>query len=256
MNTNQISLMNLFQVGAHRGNRKSKLNPRLRSKVYGFSKGLCLIDLAQTTSTIDYSLDVVKKLGAKKRQVLLVGTSKHISPLVKGTSTAFTMPMPYVNNRWLGGTLTNWSTIRKTLKDKERKEKIVANVDFFAKLARNEQLSINRQLDKLRAIFDGLVPMKSNRPGAVIVLDADENKVAIKEAQKLGVPVIALTNTSTVFLPDHLQSVICINTNSTKAIELVLNTLAAAYNEGLESAVAQVIVKEELKKEEVKPITK
>ncbi|MGL4759743.1 MAG: 30S ribosomal protein S2 [Patescibacteria group bacterium] len=246
MNTNQIPLMNLFQAGAHRGNRKSKLNPRLRSKVYGFSKGLCLIDLSQTSNSIDYSIDLVKKLGSKKRQVLLVGTSKHISPLVQEIASSFTLPMPYVNNRWLGGTLTNWSTIRKTLKDKEKKEKIVTNTEFFSKLARNEQLSINRQLDKLRAIFDGLVPMKSNRPGAVIVLDADENKVAIKEAQKLGVPVIALTNTSTVFLPDHLQSTICINTNSTKAVELVLNTLATSYNEGLESA-SQVIVKEETK---------
>jgi small subunit ribosomal protein S2 len=256
MNTNQISLMSLFQVGAHRGNRKSKLNPRLRSKVYGFSKGLCQIDLAQTNTAIENSIETLKRLGSKKRQVLLVGTSKHVSPLVQGVSTTFTLPMPYVNNRWLGGTLTNWSTIRKTLKDKEKKEKIVSNTEFFSKLARNEQLSIIRQLDKLRAIFDGLVPMKSNRPGAIIVLDADENKVAIKEAQKLGVPVIALTNTSTVFLPDDLKSTVCINTNSTKAVELVLQTLVTAYNEGFETASAQVIVKEENKETTNTTITK
>jgi small subunit ribosomal protein S2 len=249
MNTNQISLMSLFQVGAHRGNRKSRLNPRLRSKIHAYAKGLCLIDLTQTNQSIDISTDILKKLGSKKRQILIVGTSKHISPLVEEFSKKFTLPMPYVNNRWLGGTLTNWSTIRKTLKDKERKEKMVANQDFFSKLARNEQLGIERQLQKLRSIFDGLVSMKTNRPGAIIVLDADENKVSIKEAQNLGVPVIALTNTSTVFLPNNLDSTICINTNSTKAVELVLAHLAEAYNSGFEAAVNAVVVNKEEKKE-------
>jgi small subunit ribosomal protein S2 len=252
MNTNQISLMSLFQVGAHRGNRKSKLNPRLRTKVHGFSKGLCLIDLAQTNQSIDAAADILKKLGSKKRQVLVVGTSKHISPLVEDFSKKFTLPMPYVNNRWLGGTLTNWSTIRKTLKDKEKKEKILANQDFFSKLARNEQLGIERQLTKLRSIFDGLVPMKTNRPGAIIVLDADENKVSIKEAQTLGVPVITLTNTSTVFLPNNLNSTICLNTNSTKAIDLVLTHFVEAYNSGFEAAATAVILPKDDKKELIK----
>jgi small subunit ribosomal protein S2 len=252
MNTNQISLMSLFQVGAHRGNRKSKLNPRLRSKVHGFSKGLCQIDLASTNTAIDASVEILKKLGAKKRQVLIVGTSKHISPLVVDSSTKFSSPMPYVNNRWLGGTLTNWSTIRRTLKDKEKKEKIVNNVDFFAKLARNEQLGIQRQLDKLKTIFDGLTPLKTNRPGAIIVLDADENKVSIREAQSLGIPVITLTNTSTVFLPNNLNSTICVNTNSIKAVELVLAHLVEAYNSGVATAAAQATVAKEEKKEETK----
>jgi small subunit ribosomal protein S2 len=249
MNTNQISLMSLFQVGAHRGNRKSKLNPRLRTKVHGFAKGLCQIDLAKTNTSVDLAADILKKLGSKKRQVLVVGTSKHISPLVEDFSKKFTLPMPYVNNRWLGGTLTNWSTIRKTLKDKEKKEKIKANADFFSKLARNEQLGIDRELIKLRSIFDGLVPMKTNRPGAIIVLDADENKVSIQEAQVLGVPVIALTNTSTVFLPNNLDSTICINTNSTKAVDLVLAHLVESYNSGFEAAALQPIVAKDDKKE-------
>lgn len=236
MNTNQISLMNLFQVGAHRGNRRSKLNPRLRTKVYGFSKGLCLIDLSSTNTSIDFASQLLQKIGSRKKQILVVGTSKHISPLVVDMSKKFVFPMPYVNNRWLGGTLTNWSTVRKTLKDKDKKERIIANQDFFSKLARNEQLGIERELEKLRAIFDGLVSMKTNKPGAIIVLDADLNKVSIKEAQKLGIPVIALTNTSTVFLPDTLESTICINTNSTKAVELILNHFVESYNAGVNSA--------------------
>jgi small subunit ribosomal protein S2 len=256
MNTNQISLMSLFQVGAHRGNRKSKLNPRLRSKVHSFTKGLCQIDLANTNTAIEASAEILKKLGAKKKQILIVGTSKHISPLVVATSTQFAMPMPYVNNRWLGGTLTNWTTVRKTLKDKEKKEKIVSNQDFFNKLARNEQLGIQRQLDKLKTIFDGLTPLKTNRPGAIIVLDADENKVSIREAQNLGVPVIALTNTSTVFLPNNLTSTICMNTNSTKALELVLEYLVGAYNSGVEAAAAAQIAQTPIIKEEKKQETK
>jgi small subunit ribosomal protein S2 len=236
MNTNQqLSLMSLFETGAHRGNRRSKLNPRLKSKVYGFSKGLCLVDLAQTNDAIDVSAQVLNNLGSKKRQVLVVGTSKHISPLVQATASKFNLAMPYVNNRWLGGTLTNWSTVRKTLKNKEKLEKIVAKEEFFSKLPRNEQLGIERELEKLRSIFDGLVNLKTNRPGAVIVLDSDENEVTIKEAQKLGIPVIAITNTSTVFLPSNLKTTICLNTNSIKAVNLVLEKLVESYNLGFKT---------------------
>jgi small subunit ribosomal protein S2 len=236
MNTNQLSLMSLFEVGAHRGNRRSKLNPRLKPKVYGFSKGLCLIDLATTNQAIDKASQILNSLGSKKRQILVVGTSKHISPLVTATASKFNLAMPYVNNRWLGGTLTNWSTIRKTLKNKEKLEKIIAKEEFFSKLPRNEQLGIQRELAKLRIIFDGLVNLKSNRPGAIIVLDADENEVAIKEAEKLRIPVIAITNTSTVFLPANSNTTICLNTNSTKAVDLVLNKFVDSYNAGAKSA--------------------
>jgi small subunit ribosomal protein S2 len=240
MNTNQITLMSLFETGAHRGNRRSKLNPRLKPKVYGFSKGLCLIDLAQTSTAVDNSVKLLNTLGTKKRQILVVGTSKHVSPLVKTTAEKFSLPMPYVNNRWLGGTLTNWATIRKTLKNKEKLEKIISKEEFFSKLPRNEQLGIERELEKLRIIFDGLVNLKTNKPGAIIVLDADENEVAIKEAQKLKIPVIALTNTSTVFLPANAtlpsSTTVCINTNSVKAVGLIFDKFVDSYNEGFKNA--------------------
>ena len=241
MNTNQISLMNLFEVGAHRGNRRSKLNPRLKNRVYAYSKGLCLIDLAKTSESINLNSEFLKNLGAKRKQILVVGTSKHLSPLVKEISAQFDAAMPYVNNRWLGGTLTNWSTIRKTLKNKDKYEKIIAKKEFFDSLSRNEQLNIERELEKLRLIFDGLIDLKSNKPGAVLVLNADENAVAIKEAEVLGIPVITVTNTSTVFLPSTENSVICLNTNSIKAVKLVIDSLVSSYNEGLKDAPAVVI---------------
>jgi small subunit ribosomal protein S2 len=239
MNTNNpLSLMSMFEVGAHRGNRRSKLNPRLRSKVYGFSKGMALVDLAQTTSNIEEACKIIQTAGSKRRQILVVGTSKHISPLVQNAVKIATMPTPYVNNRWLGGLLTNWATIRKTLKAKEKNEKIVAKEDFFAKLPRNEQLGIQRELDKLRAIFDGLVNLKSNKPGVVIVFDSDENKVAIQEATKLNIPVVIVTHTSSVFLPQNHASTILMNTNSIKAVELVLAKFMDVYNQGLATAEA------------------
>lgn len=235
----QVSLMSLFEVGAHRGNRKSRLNPKLKKQVYGVSKGLCLIDLAKTQDSMQLVSDFLNHLGSKRRQVLLVGTSKHLAEAVPGWAQAFTGGMPYVNSRWLGGTLTNWPTIKKTLKTLEKFEKIVENKDFFNKLSKNEQLNIKRKIEKIGKFFAGLVNLKGSKPGAILVLDASENPIAIQEADAAGVPVIVLTNTATITLPKDLKHTIVCNVHSLNALNLIMGHLVEAYNHGLSSQIAK-----------------
>ncbi len=244
-NTSQISLMSLFTVGAHRGNKKSKLNPRLKSKVFGYDKGLCLINLVETKSSLDETLNLLTKLGQKRKQVLIVGTSKHLQQITRDFSTAFTgTQMPYVDTRWPGGTLTNYTTIKKTLKALEKLQSMESNKEFFEKLPKNQQLEIVEEREKKEKIFKGLVQLKNNKPGAVIVLDANENPIAIQEAELMNIPVIALTNTSTIKLPKNLDYTILCNINSIKTIELILEELAQSYNQGITQEVAEMTATE------------
>jgi small subunit ribosomal protein S2 len=241
---NQISLMSLYEVGAHRGNKKSRLNPRLKKRVYGVDNGLSIIDLVQTKKSIDNITDFLKELGRKRRQILVVGTSKHLVNITADTTNLFKNgPMPYVNYRWLGGTLTNWSTIKKTLDSLNKLRSMEKDETFLHKLSKNEQLSIKREKIKLEKFFAGLVSLKSNKPGAVMVLDAPNNPIAIQEAEKMNIPVIALTNTGTVSLPENISYTVVANINSLKTMNLLLAKFVDAYNSG-----ATEIVKEQEEK--------
>jgi small subunit ribosomal protein S2 len=241
-----LSLMSLFEIGAHRGGGKSKLNPKLKNKVYTIQNAMCVVDLVKTITSVEEITEFLFKLGQRKRQVLIVGTSEHIKQIVPEIASKFTIgEMPFINHRWLGGTLTNWSTIKKTLKTLEKLENIEKDEAFFKELARNEQLNVQNKQKKISKFFVGLKNMKSNRPGAVIVLDTAANAIAIKEAQAMKVPVISLASTSTKFLPNDLSKVVVCNTNSSNTVKLVLEQFVEAYNAGS----ASPFVKEEDKKE-------
>lgn len=237
MNT-QLSLMSLFQVGAHRGNKKAKLNPQLKQRIYGFSNSQCLIDLVQTNYAIEEAAQLMFRLGQKKRQVLLVGTAKHIKPLVEELSQKFVPDkMPFVNNRWLGGTLTNWVTIKKTLKELEKLINMESNKDFFGKISRNQQLQITRDKDKKVRFVGGLQNLKSSRPGVVFILDGSTDPVAMREADKMGIPVISLVGTNVVTLPEKTNTTILCNVNSINAVKLISDYLIENYNKGFAQGV-------------------
>lgn len=234
----QISLMNLFEVGAHRGNSRSKLNPKLKSRIYGYSQGLCIIDLVKTIDSINHVSELFTYLGEKRKQILIVGTSDHIKDEVSNFASAFEgSPMPYINHRWLGGTLTNWSTIKRTLKTLEKLENITKDEEFFAKLARNEQLNIKKEKESVSKFFSGLVNLKSNRPGAVFVIDGPNNAIAIKEAEIMKIPVIVLTNTSVKTLSSDISKTIVCNIYSSNAVKFIVKYLIEFYNKGLQSAI-------------------
>lgn len=241
----QISLMNLFETGTHRGNSRSKLNPRLRSKVYGFSSGLCVIDLVKTIESVETVSNFLFKLGEQRKQLLIVGTSDHIKETVPRYAGSFDSgQMPYVNNRWLGGTLTNWSTIKKTLKTLEKLEDILNNTEFYNSLTRNEQLNLQKEKFRVSRFFDGLKVLRNNRPGAVVILDGANNPIAVKEAELMKVPVVLLTNTSVKTLPNDISKTVVCNIYSVNTVEFITKYMINAYNlgykKGAENKIKQI----------------
>lgn len=242
--TRQISLMELFEVGAHRGNSRSKTNSKIRSRVHSFQAGLAVINLVDTIESIYNSCSLLEKIGSRKGQVLIVGTSNHIKHLTPKYADKFSSgQMPFVKNRWLGGTLTNWSTIKKTLKTLVKLENIESDQAFFSKLAKNEQLRISRQKEKIARFFNGLKTLKNNKPQALIVLDGDQNHIAIAEANAAGVPVISLSNTKVKILPKNKSTAIICNTNSISTIEKITEILVDSYNQGLKNSINKQVEK-------------
>ena len=240
----KLSLIDLYNAGSHRGNHKSRLNPKLKKFVHQKTKdSTCIIDLTKTMDILNTILPFIHKLGQQKKQIFIVGTSNYLTTLVPDFSKRFKSPeaMPYVDNRWLGGTLTNWVTVRKTLKSLEKLENILNNTDFFEKLSRNEQLNTSREYQKKNSLFGGLKTLKSNRPGAVIILDTVKNPNAILEAETVGIPIISFTNLNTLLLPKDLSKTLVFNNTSVSAIEIVFNEIVNAYNTGLVSQLEEKI---------------
>ncbi len=235
----QLSLMSLYEVGAQRGNHKSRINPKLKSQVHKIdNNSLCIIDLTNTLNSLANATKLMYNVGKKRKQVLIVGTSKYISEYTVKFANMFATPMPYVHYRWLGGQLTNWQTIRKTLKEIDKLESIVNNVDFFAKLSRNEQLSKTREYQKKMNLFAGIRNLKNSFPGVVIVLDPKKNKTAILEAETNKVPLICFTNLNTVLLPQDLSTTVTFNNTSLNAVDLLSGKLLESYNQGAADALA------------------
>lgn len=239
-----VSLMSLFQTGSHFGGGKSKLNPKLKSRVYSTKDGFCIIDLVKTIDSLNSLNEFFYNLGKTRKQVLIVGTFDHIKDYVPELSAKFLpSPMPYVNYRWLGGTLSNWSTIRRTLKTLEKIYSIENNSEFYEKLTRNEKLNLKTQKSRITKFVGGLQNLKNNRPGAVLVLDTYFNPIAIKEAESCGLPVIALSNTNSKFLPKYLKNLIVCNTNSRSTVEQITGYLVDSYNQGVNSTEEKKLTK-------------
>lgn len=232
-----LSLMSLFQVGAHRGNKKSKLNPKLKSNVYTFSSGLALIDLTKTIAATERTANFFYQLGRKGKQILLVGTDKYIQSLIPTYAQKFSNKMPYISKRWLGGILTNWKTVCRKLRDLEKVEGYINNKDFFNSLSKPEQLSLTRKYKKLEAMFAGLRDLKNNKPGAVFIFDMENNPVAISESGLANIPVVGFTNTGIVLLPKVLDYTIVFNNKSLKAVDLLADLLIDSYNRGLADSI-------------------
>lgn len=240
----KISLMDLYNVGAHRGNHKSRVNPSLKKYIHQFdTSSLAIIDLVKTIDKLDNLSNFFKKLGLRKKQIFIVGTSKYLKEYTGSLATSFgPNPTPYVNSRWLGGCITNWPTIKKTLKTLEKLESILNNAEFFGKLSRNEQLQVSREYQKKDVLFGGLKSLKTNKPGAIIVLDGQKNYTAILEAQTIGVPVIVFGNTNTKVLPKNLENLVVFNNTSLEAVQFVTNALSDAYSEGWSQSLTDVSV--------------
>lgn len=213
----------MFGVGAHYGYTRTRRHPTTKPFLYGTKNRTDIIDLEKTAASLAKAQEVLATLGSTGKQVLFVGTKPEASPAVK--AAAESLGMPYVEIRWIGGTLTN---------DKQIKSRVTLLEDMTVKHEKNEliaktkkeKLLLERKMEKLARRFGGLATMKG-APGALIVIDSDEEAIAVTEANKVGVPVISISNTDC-----NIQTVaypIVANDANKKAIEFFLNKLVSAY---------------------------
>lgn len=215
----------LFAVGAHYGYTRTRRHPTTKPFLYGTKNRTDIIDLEKTVKSLATAEEILKTLGSTGKQILFVGTKPEAKDVVK--SAADSIGMPYVEIRWIGGTLTNEKQIKsrvtlfEDLSDKQDKNEL----ETITK-TKKEKLLLERKIEKLGRRFGGLTTMKG-LPGALVVVDAAEEAIAITEANQMGIPVIALCNTDCNIKP--VAYPVIGNDANKKAIEFILNRFIAAY---------------------------
>ncbi len=216
----------LLGNGVHFGHQASKWNPKMKKYIFGKKSGIYIIDLLKTEKALKNATDFLEKITREGKKVLFTGTKKQAKQIVK--EEAERCGMFYVDERWLGGCLTNFSTIRKSIDrlDKLQKEK---ETEVYMQLAKKERVKIERDEQKLLKNFQGIRKM-DKLPEAVVVVDSDNEKIAVQEAKKLGIPVIALLDTNCD--PNEVDFPIPGNDDAIRAIRCICSALADAVLQG------------------------
>ena len=222
-----ISMKQLLEAGVHFGHQTSRWNPKMKPYIFGARNGIHIIDLQQTVAMIKDLEVVVRDLAASGGQVLFVGTKKQAQDAVR--EEAVRCGMFHVHNRWLGGTLTNFSTIRQSIDRLRKLEEMVNDPKIIEALTKKEMLGLTREKDKLEQSLGGIKGMRK-LPDAVFVVDPKQEEIAVKEARKLGIPVIAVIDTNCD--PDMIDYKVPGNDDAIRAIRLFCSAIADAVLAG------------------------
>ena len=222
--TTEVTIKALLEAGAHFGHQKRRWNPKMKRYIFEARNGLYIIDLAKTLQQIRVAVDVVKDVVSNNRPILFVGTKKQAKDVIR--ESAEQCGEYYVSERWLGGMLTNLSTIRQSIKKLERIEKKIAQGGEG--LTKKEVSLLVKQQEKLNRNLSGIRGMRKT-PGLLFVVDPSREHIAIAEARKLGIPVMALVDTNCD--PDPIDYVIACNDDALKSVKLISQTIAQAVIE-------------------------
>jgi small subunit ribosomal protein S2 len=222
----RVNVQQLVMAGAHFGHLTSRWNPKMRPYIFMEKNGIYIIDLNKTLKMIENALAAIGKITAAGEQVLYVGTKKQARDLMRDEATR--AGMPYVNERWLGGMLTNFTTIRKSIKKLETLEKKAVD-GTYENITKKERLMLEKQKEKLERNLSGMRSMK-RLPGAVFVVDTLQEEIAVREAVKLGIPIFAIVDTNAD--PDQINFPIPANDDAYKSIGLITKTFTDAVIEG------------------------
>jgi small subunit ribosomal protein S2 len=223
-----VTLKQLLETGVHFGHRTQKWNPKMAPYIFTQRNGIHIIDLQQTMANLNAYYDFVRDLVAKGGNVLFVGTNRNAQDTIANDATR--CGMPYVNQRWLGGTLTNWRTIRERI-DALKKLEARRDKGEFDLLTKREALMLNREIEKLNLRLGGIREMR-RLPDLLIVVDTRREATAVKEANILNIPVMALLDTNCD--PSSVDYVLPGNDDAMRAIKLIIEALANAVIEGRE----------------------
>ncbi|MCU0318117.1 MAG: 30S ribosomal protein S2 [Amoebophilaceae bacterium] len=218
----------LLNAGVHFGHLTSKWHPNMAPFIFMERNGIHIIDLNKTLLQLQEATHALKAVASAGKRILFVATKKQAKGVVE--QEARRLGMPYVTERWLGGTLTNFATIRKLLKKMSSFDKLMKDT-AYQNMAKKEQLMIAREKGKLERLLQGIADT-TRLPAALFVVDIKKEHIAVKEAQRLGIPVFAITDTNTN--PEWVDYPIPSNDDASRSIELIIKTVGSAIEEGLE----------------------
>ena len=223
----------LLQAGCHFGHLRRKWNPAMAPYIFMERNGIHIIDLNKTVAKIDEAAEALKQIAKSGRKVLFVATKKQAKDIV--AEKAASVNMPYVNERWAGGTLTNFPTIRKAVKKMTNIDKLMAD-GTFENISKRELLQITRQRAKLEKNLGSIADL-TRLPSALFVVDVCKEHIAVKEANRLGIPVFAIVDTNSN--PKNIDFVIPANDDAKDSVEVILTACCQAIAEGLEERKAE-----------------
>ncbi len=235
----QVSMRDLLQAGAHFGHQTRYWNPKMDQYIFGARNKIHIINLEHTVPAFNEALDLIRGLTSNKNKILFVGTKRAAGKLIK--EEAQRSGMPYVSHRWLGGMLTNYKTIRASIK---RLRDLEAQQDdgTFERLTKKEALMRSRTMEKLERSIGGIKDM-AGLPDALFVIDVDHERIAVTEANKLGIPVIGIVDTNSN--PDGIDYIIPGNDDAIRAIKLYVKAVADACIEGRAEGGEMIATKDE-----------
>ena len=229
----RVQVEDLLKAGSHFGHLTSRWNPKMKDFIFMERNGIHIINLMQTQQLLDRAADAAARFARQGKKILFVGTKKQARDTVR--QEAEQCGQPYVVERWLGGTLTNFQTIRKSIRRMESLAKMETD-GTFDQLKKKERLMKTREYEKLEKTLGGIAEM-ARLPGALFVVDINREKIAVKEARKLGIPIIAMVDTNTD--PELVDYPFPAYVEALKSIQLITSVIARAITEGSKSREVQ-----------------
>ena len=221
-----VSMKQLLEAGVHFGHQTRRWNPKMAEYIFTERNGIYIIDLQKTVKKLEEAYMVVRDIAAEGDEILFVGTKKQAQDSVK--EEAIRCGMPYVNARWLGGMLTNFKTIRRRIARLQQLRKMEED-GTFDRLTKKEASKLTLEIEKLEKFLGGIEDM-TELPGALFIVDSRKEKIAVAEARKLGIPIVAIVDTNCD--PDEIDYVIPGNDDAIRAVKLIAGTIADAIIEG------------------------
>ncbi|MCX8109773.1 MAG: 30S ribosomal protein S2 [Syntrophorhabdaceae bacterium] len=242
-----LTIKQLLEAGVHFGHQTKRWNPKMKPYIFGARNGIYIIDLQKTLKMFKEAYNFVKEVASRNEHILFVGTKKQAQEAIK--EEAIRCGAFYVNERWLGGTMTNFQTIEKSLERLKKFEELKKS-DIYKMLSKKEALSIDRQIEKLERNIGGIKGI-DRLPGLLYIVDPKKEYIAVKEAKKLGIPTVGIVDTNCD--PDDIDYIIPGNDDAIRAIKLITSKIADAVLEGKELYVEEFQGKEEIVSNEPKP---
>ena len=221
-----VSMKQLLEAGVHFGHQTRRWNPKMAPYIFTERNGIYIIDLQKTVKKLNEAYLFARDIAAEGKDILFVGTKKQAQDSIR--EEAEHCGMPYVNARWLGSMMTNFATIRTRI-DRLNQLRTMRDDGTFELLPKKEVIKLNLEIEKLEKFMGGIQEMK-RIPGALFIVDPRKERIAVQEAKKLGIPIIAIVDTNCD--PDEIDAVIPGNDDAIRAVKLIAETIAAAVIEG------------------------